>query len=148
MFKAGYTALAGEAEGEDVHNTKPDGPADVTAGTDVCQPQPQDQKKKKRALFWSSSDHVYFTYTTQELKLNLCRAMIHTCIIVLIFLIYFLAWGVCDTCILLATIGSCAASCLRIDWLGPSCWAGFLASLLRGYRIGSEIAHIDVNWKL
>lgn len=102
----------------------------------------------KKAYFWSYDEGIYFSYTTRELKIGFCRVVVQTVVIVFIFLVYFLSWGVCDICILLATIGSCAGSCVRIDWLAPSCWAGFLASLLRGYRIGSEIAHIDVQWKL
>ena len=106
------------------------------------------QDTPRKAYFWSYDEGIYFTFTKRELKVGLCRAATQTAVIVFIFLVYFLAWGVCDLCILLATIGSCAGSCVRIDWLAPSCWAGFLASLLRGYRIGSEIAHIDVQWKL
>lgn len=139
MLKTGYVALCGG------DSNTPCGPADA-----VAQPEAGTESKpaQKRALFWSSEQGIYFTFTSQELKLGFCRAVVRTTVIILIFLIYFLAWDVCDICILLTAIGSCAATCLRIDWLGPSCWAGFFASILRGYRVGSEIAHVDVQWKL
>ena len=115
---------------------------------DVKQCDSPKQGNSKKSYFWSPSEGIYFTYTTQEIKISMCRALVQTLVVVFFFLVYFLAWGVCDLCILLATIGSCAGSCARIDWLAPSCWAGFLASLLRGYRIGSSIAHVDVKWQI
>jgi hypothetical protein len=64
------------------------------------------------------------------------------------FLAYYSAWGICDRCILIATAASCGGSCIGMTFLNPSCFAGVLASLLRGFRIGSELAHVDIQWKI
>lgn len=69
-------------------------------------------------------------------------------LIVACFLAYYSAWGLCDTCILIATGASCGGVCVGMTFLSPSCYAGVLACLLRGFRIGNEIANVNVHWKI
>lgn len=84
----------------------------------------------------------------QEIKINACRVVMKVLIIVGLFLTYYLSWGFCDYCILITTLGSCAGSCSGMTFLFPSCWAGILASLLRGFRLGNELATVNVHWKI
>lgn len=110
-----------------------------TAPGQECRP------KRIRNIFWG--DGVYFTYEYQDIKIGVCRAMLRTLLICIVFLLYFLLWGLSDVLILIIVGSSCGASCLGVPFLAPSCLAGFLVILLRGIRIGSSIAHVDVQWK-
>jgi hypothetical protein len=71
------------------------------------------------------------------------------CLLILaIFLTYYMAWGWCDYCILITAGASCGGACAGMTFLVPSCWGGVLASLLRGFRIGNEIASVNIHWKI
>lgn len=102
---------------------------------------------KRKAVFWCRDEGVYFTFTSTELKIRACRTIVAATMLVTFFLVYYLSFGLCDVCILIATLGSCAGKCVGLDFLHVSCWAGVLASVLRGFRVGSEIATVDVKLK-
>ena len=78
----------------------------------------------------------------------MCRVIVSLFLLITFFLVYYLSFGLCDTCILLATVGSCVGKCVGMNFLGVSCWAGILASILRGFRLGNEIASVEVKWKI
>ena len=105
-------------------------------------------QKDRKSVFFSYEEGVYMTYTSQEIKINVCRVVMKFLIIVGLFLTYYMAWGFCDYCILAATGASCGCACSGATWLFPSCWAGILASLLRGFRLGNEIATVNIHWKV
>lgn len=71
-----------------------------------------------------------------------------TTIVFALFLLYFILWNMSDIGILLVAIGSCAGSFTCLPFLSVSCYAGIVASLLRGFTLGSEIATIDIHWKV
>lgn len=109
---------------------------------------PGTTQKGRKAVFFSNKDGVYFTFTAQEIKIQMCRVLMQALLVALCFTTYYIAWGVCDTCILIITAASCGGACSGLGFLTPSCWAGILASLLRGFRVGNELAHVDVHWKI
>lgn len=98
--------------------------------------------------FWDSKHGVYFTYTKRDIKAAMCRALMKVLFMAGVFASLFLLWGVCDLCIMLVAVGSCALTCLGFPFLGPSCVLGALVCLLRGFRFGSELASVDVHWKI
>lgn len=89
----------------------------------------------------------FFAYA-QEVKIRACRVIMKFLLIIGCFLAYYIAWGFCDRCILIVTVASCGGTWVGMGFLGPSCYAGILASLLRGFRLGSEMAHVDIQWKI
>lgn len=102
----------------------------------------------RKSIFWCRDEGVYFTYTTQQIRIAMCRAVIQTVVVIGIFLAYFLLWDFWDAGIFMVAAGSCGASCLGIAWLTPSCFAGAVASIIKGVRLGSQIAHVDVQWRV
>lgn len=84
----------------------------------------------------------------QEIKIRACRVILQGILVASFFLVYYLTFGLCDYCILAAAAGSCVGTCAGMTFLGPSCWAGVLACLLRGFRLGNEIASVDIHWKI
>jgi hypothetical protein len=102
----------------------------------------------RRSFFFSYEEGVYLTFTSQEIKIRACRTVMQIVLIVAFFATYYLTWGICDYCILVAAGASCGGVCAGMTFLSPSCWAGVLACLLRGFRIGNEIASVEVHWKV
>lgn len=120
-------------------------PTNTTGEDDQLFEQPGNPRK---SIFFSHKEGVYFTFSTQEIRIRACRAIMKLLLVCVLFLIYYSLWGVCDYCILIATASSCLGGFVGMGFLTPSCWAGIIASLLRGFRLGSELAHVDVHWKI
>lgn len=138
---------AGTGDGGDKNN---DPKKDlIPVGFPVADPECEQEKllPKRKAVFWCNKEGVYFTFTTTEIKIRACRTAVSAGMLVMLFLAYYLSFGFCDVCILFTTLASCAGKCVGLEFLNVSCWAGVLASVLRGFRIGSEIATIDVKMK-
>ncbi len=66
----------------------------------------------------------------------------------LMVLTYLALWNVCDFCIMYATAASCGITLLGGSFMFSPCWIGIIATLLKGFRIGSTDAHVDVKWTL
>ena len=77
-----------------------------------------------------------------------CRACIKLMLIGLVFLMYMALWNVCDLCIMYVTAASCGVTLLGGSFLFSSCWIGILATFLKGFRVGSTDAHVDVKWTI
>lgn len=126
----------------------PSSPSTMPSAPPANPPSGYSQNPERKAVFWCHKEGVYFTFTKQEIKIKMCRVFLQILMVCLFFLAYFIFWEVCDLCIFLVAAASCGGSCIGLTFLSPSCWAGIFASLLRGFRIGSEIAHVDVHWKI
>lgn len=124
--------------------------------------------------FWDHYHGIYFTYTTYQMKQAMCRLVIHVflakkdivsryllllslfahrallkfLLLSIIFLVFYLAWEVCDYCIFFTALGSCGGSFAGLKFLSVPCWAGVVSCLLRGFTIGNEIAQVQVHWKI
>ena len=85
---------------------------------------------------------------TQEIQLKFWRSVLKVFSLITLFFLYYEFWGVCDRCILIVAGASCGGACIGMGFLNVSCLAGVLASLLRGFRLGNEIAHVDIHWKI
>lgn len=77
-----------------------------------------------------------------------CRMLMRTVLILSTFALYFLLWGVCDFGILCVAAASCGSVCLGMTYMSASCVAGIFVSLLRGFRIGNQIAAVEIHWKM
>lgn len=99
-------------------------------------------------FFLDTNQGVYFTYRVHDIKIAMVRAVMRVVVLLTIFLLYFVFWGTSDVAILGLTLGSCAGTFIGLDFLLIPCWAGVIASLLRGFTLGSQIATIDVHWKI
>jgi hypothetical protein len=77
-----------------------------------------------------------------------CRACIKIIMIAFIMLVYLALWNVCDLCIMYAAAGSCGITLLGGSFMFSSCWIGILATFIKGFRIGSTLAHVDVKWTI
>ena len=99
-------------------------------------------------VFLDFSNGVYMTYTPRDVKVAIIRTIMRFLMIIGIFIAYYMLFGVSDVLVLALTIGSCAGVCAGAGFLGPSCGAGLLACLLRGYTLGSEIAQVKIHWKI
>ena len=104
--------------------------------------------KKSHGFFFDHENGVYFTYEKREIKIAACRMVMKTLLLLSAFALYFLLWGVCDICILLVAAASCGGVCIGMDFLSTSCVAGVLAALFRGFRLGNEIAAVEIHWKM
>lgn len=104
--------------------------------------------EKNHGYFFDPANGIYFTYTKREVKVAACRMMMRTVLILSSFALYFLLWGVCDVCILAVAAASCGSICLGMTYMTPSCVAGALAALFRGFRIGNQIAAVEIHWKM
>lgn len=104
---------------------------------------------KTPSYFFDHSEGIYFTFTAQQLKISACRAVLKICMLVVVFVLYYLFWNVCDSCVLVTAVISCAASCVTgMDFTRISCAGGAAAVLLKGIRVGSKIAHIDIKYDI
>lgn len=95
-----------------------------------------------------TTNGVFLTYTARDVKVAVIRALMRFLLIIGIFIGYYIMFGVSDALVLGLTIGSCAGMCSGIGFLGPSCGAGLLACMLRGFTIGSELAQVRIHWKI
>ena len=77
-----------------------------------------------------------------------CRALLKIMSILVIILIYLAMWTACDLCIMYTMFAACGVTLLGGNFLFSSCWIGILATFLKGFRIGSTDAHVDVKWTL
>ena len=77
-----------------------------------------------------------------------CRAVLKVFSMVLIVLLYLAMWNVCDLCIMYTTFVACGVTLLGGSFMFSPCWIGILATFLKGFRIGSTDAHVDVKWTL
>jgi hypothetical protein len=110
-------------------------------------PQPIHGGGKTPSYFFDHSEGIYFTFTAQQLKISACRAVLKICMLAVVFVLYYLFWNVCDSCVLVTAVISCAASCVTgMDFTRISCAGGATAVLLKGIRVGSKIAHIDIKY--
>lgn len=84
----------------------------------------------------------------REWKVMACRALLKIASILLVILTYLAMWNVCDLCIMYTMFAACGVTLLGGSFLFSSCWIGILATFLKGFRIGSTDAHVDVKWTL
>jgi hypothetical protein len=91
---------------------------------------------------------VIMTYPIKDIKKSMCRGCMKITVLIFLLGLFYIAWGLCDICVLALTVGSCAASCLGASWLTVSCLGGVGATLLRGIRIGSQLASVDLHLKI
>jgi hypothetical protein len=98
--------------------------------------------------FFDRKAGVFMTFNAADIKIALIRALMKLVTLFVIFVLYVTLWGIADTGILILTMGSCAGTFLGINFLSISCWGGFLACLVRGVSLGSDIASITIHWKV
>jgi hypothetical protein len=115
---------------------------DIPIGIAVAEPV------KKQGFLFDHKHGIFFTYKWAEVKRDMCRAWIRIGVILLIASLYIGMWSWCDVCILGLTAASCLGTCTICSFLSFNCIAGVLASLYKGFRIGSEWATLDIHWKI
>jgi hypothetical protein len=98
-------------------------------------------------LFWSREHDIYFTLKSDEIRVAAYRALMRIITVLAFFGLYYILWSWYAMFTFTLAIFSCALSCLGLPFLGASCYAGILASLIHGIRIGNELVHVDVKWK-
>lgn len=84
----------------------------------------------------------------REWKIMACRACIKVALMLLVVLVYAATWNVCDLCIMYVAAASCGVTILGGSFMFSPCWIGILATFLKGFRIGSTLAHVDVKWTI
>jgi hypothetical protein len=102
----------------------------------------------EEGFFIDRANGVFMTFKYRELKRNVCRSFMRMLLILAVSVIYIALWSLCDICVLSIAVGSCMCSCMGCGFMSFNCFAGILASLIKGFRIGSELAAIDVHWKI
>jgi hypothetical protein len=105
-------------------------------------------KSKEPGFFIDRDSGTFMTYKYREVKRDCCRGVMRVTAILIVAGAYVAAWSYCDICVLGVAVGSCAASCVGCGFLSFNCFAGILASLIKGFRIGSEVASLDIHWKM
>jgi hypothetical protein len=107
---------------------------------------PKTDPKPCTSILWSKENDMYFSLTSQEIRINLFRACVKVVLIFVFFALYYLLWNWYAMITFIIAIASCTLSCLGMPFLCPSCYAGLLVSLLHGIRIGNELIHVDIKW--
>jgi hypothetical protein len=135
-----------------------------------------DSAEETRAIFWSRSEGIYFSYTyrsafyrniflgrivenlsyfflkiffgdaRRQWKIMACKAFLRVVVIVTILMLLLLFWYTCDECIYVMTTGSCLVCFLGAQYLAPACAAGVVCSLFKGVHLGAGPFHFDVRW--
>ena len=104
---------------------------------------------ERKPNFWFDRHHgIFLTYQVAELKRDAVRAWMRIALTVGVLFLYLGLWHYCEVCILGVTVVSCAASCTLCNFLSFNCVAGVLASLWKGFRIGTELANVEIHWKI
>jgi hypothetical protein len=85
---------------------------------------------------------------SREWRILLCRSFLRIGIFWLIIFMYVCMWFVCDICIAWTTVATCGVTLLGGSWLTSTCWLGVCATLIKGFRIGETMAHVDVKWNI
>ena len=98
-------------------------------------------------FFMDYKNGICMTYTFREMKREVCRGCMRVILIALVAGAYVALWQFCDFCILGVAVASCAASCVGCGFMTFNCIAGVMASLLKGFRLGSELANVEIHWK-
>lgn len=96
-------------------------------------------------VFWDHSKGLYFTYTTRQVRIALIRRLMQLLVVGGIFCAYFFLWDASPLLTFAVACGSCGATCAGLTWLTPSCLAGFVATIIKGVRLGFGIGHIDIR---
>jgi hypothetical protein len=100
-----------------------------------------------RGIIWSVEDDTYLTLTSEEWRINATRVFMKFAIIALCFAIYYIAWAWYAMITFVVAVSVCTLSCLGIPCLTSACYAGILASLLHGVRLGNDMIHVDIKWR-
>ena len=111
-------------------------------------PLNEEGKLNEEGFFIDRANGVFLTFKYRELKRNVCRSFMRFLLILAVAVIYIAMWSLCDICVLGIAVGSCMCSCMGCGFMSFNCFAGIFASLIKGFRIGSEIAAVDVHWKI
>ena len=88
----------------------------------------------------------FFLGVCREWRILACRSVLRIFVFLWIVLMYTAMWFVCDVCIMWTAIGTCGVTLLGGSFLSTTCWLGICATLLKGFRIGDTMAHVDVKW--
>jgi hypothetical protein len=107
---------------------------------------PNADPKPCKDILWSRENDMYFSLTSQEIRINVFRACFKVVSIFIFFLLYYLLWNWDAMLTFIIAISSCTLSCIGMPFLCPSCYAGLLVSLLHGIRVGNELIHVDIKW--
>jgi hypothetical protein len=118
-----------------------------TPGDEKEQLVPGNKRKGYKNIIWSKEDDMYFSLTSQEIRINIFRAFMKVVSILVFFSLYYMLWNWYAMITFVVAIASCTLSCIGMPYLCSSCYAGVLVSLLHGVRIGNELIHVDVKWK-
>ena len=77
-----------------------------------------------------------------------CRALIKVMMMFFVVLMYMALWNVCDLCIMYTMAAACGVTLLGGSFMFSTCWIGILATFMKGFRIGSTTAHVDIKWNI
>jgi hypothetical protein len=125
-----------------------DNQIDVSKEEEKLLKSEKDPPNEEEGFFIDRANGVFMTFKYRELKRNVCRSFMRFLLILAVAVIYIAMWSLCDICVLGIAVGSCMCSCMGCGFMSFNCFAGILASLIKGFRIGSELAAIDVHWKI
>ena len=92
--------------------------------------------------------YYVFLHFFREWKIMACRACIKVMLMFFVILMYAAMWNICDLCIMYTMVAACGVTLLGGGFMFSSCWIGILATFLKGFRIGSTTAHVDVKWNI